>query len=276
MAATLGQSFEWMRNATEWVGNVVAGGAFWGGVLFAVSIGAIASIAYHRRHQTSSVTISLPFGLGSVTYENSAQDRVLAWQMYVQLKTRKAALPFDDRRDVIADVYASLYELAGVTRELLLVMSLSDLQRPKGVSELVLRVLNDGIRPHLTRWQAAFRSWWDQQISDQHNRGKDPREIQRQYPHYAALVQELKRTNTELSKFAEELLLIARSDRRTLAKRAKAGAKPIAPVSSAAPPAKVESRADAQSRGEAFTPPDMPYTPAPSNQRNSEREELPT
>ena len=185
-------------------------------------VGIIWFVFYRRRHHASSVTISLPFGLGSVTYENSVQDRVLAWRMYVQLKTRKAALPFDEKCDLIADVYASLYDLFGVTRELLSSTPLSDVQRPNGVWELILRVLNDGIRPHLTRWQASFRCWWDQQLKDTRNEGVEPQELQREYPRYHELVVDLERTNTELSKFAEELLLIARTNWKTAKTKAKA------------------------------------------------------
>ena len=45
-----------------------------------------------------SVSIGLPFGLGSATFELTRQDRVAAWKLHVQLVTRKAALPFDQRR----------------------------------------------------------------------------------------------------------------------------------------------------------------------------------
>jgi len=75
----------------------------------------------------------------------------------------------------------------------------------------MLRVQNDGLRPHLTRWQADFRKWWDRANRLEQNAATSPQEIQRQYPRYAALVDDLKTTNTELSKFADELLGIARA-----------------------------------------------------------------
>jgi hypothetical protein len=187
---------------------------FWYGVgAGAVLVLIVLGIVVGRRYRAKSMTIGMPFGLGSITYESSTEDRVLAWKMYVQLTTRKAALPFDDSHDLIADVYSSLYELFQVTRDLLSGMPLADIGRHKGVADLILRTLNDGLRPHLTRWNAPYRRWWEQQLSDPTQSGKTPREVQQQYLHYKELVEDLKRTNTELSRFADELLAIARSDR---------------------------------------------------------------
>ena len=180
------------------------------GVLLAAGVCVVAT---RRRYRASSMTISLPFGLGSVTYETSSDDRMIAWKMYVQLKTRKAALPFDEAHDVVADVYSSLYELFPVARELLSGMRLDDIARPKGVAEVILRTLNYGLRPHLTHWNACYRWWWEKQIEARIHDGKTPQQIQQEYPQYKELVNDLKQTNTELLRFSDELLAIVRADR---------------------------------------------------------------
>src|SRR5438552_17816145 len=98
----------------------VSGQHFWYGVGVGVVISLIVlAVIVNRRYRAKSMTINMPFGLGSIVYGSSTEDRVLAWKMYVQLSTRKAALLFDDSHDVIAEVYSSLYELFSVTRELL-------------------------------------------------------------------------------------------------------------------------------------------------------------
>ena len=51
----------------------------------------------------------------------------------------------------------------------------------------------------------------DETVKDATNQGKYPQDVQRQYPHYIELVSDLKRTNTELSKLADDLLMIARA-----------------------------------------------------------------
>lgn len=63
---------------------------------------------FRRRTAAQSVSIGLPFGLGSATFDLTKKDRVAAWKLHVQLVTRKAALPFYQKDDVIADVLASL------------------------------------------------------------------------------------------------------------------------------------------------------------------------
>lgn len=167
-----------------------------------------------RRYPSYSVSIGLPFNLGSRTYDTTPRDRIVAWKLYVQLATRKAALPFDEKYDLISDVYDSLFALFGVTRDLLLELPPHEFEREEGVAPLLLRVINDGLRPHLTQWQSAYRAWWEDAIKAEGNGGKPPQEVQRQYPLYQKLVSDLKRTNTELSKLADDLLTIARAARR--------------------------------------------------------------
>jgi hypothetical protein len=180
------------------------------GILIAA---AICILRLRRRYRVNSITISIPFGLGSVTVEPSSEDRLIAWRMYVQLTTRKAALPFDEAHDVVVEIYSSLYELFPVTRELLSSMKLDDVARRKGVADVILRTLNDGLRPHLTTWNASFRQWWEVQVANKANKKHTPQELQQKFPRYKELVDDLKRTNTELSRFADELLAIARADR---------------------------------------------------------------
>ena len=164
-----------------------------------------------RRGRATSRTINLPFNLGNVTYDLSEQERVLAWQLHVQLVTRKAALSFDEEHDVIVEVYDSLYDLFSITRSLVMNMPLQEIEKRESVADLMLRVLNDGLRPHLTNWQADFRRWWTQSLNDPANNQKRPQELQRSYPQYVALVHDLGNMNIELSKYAEDLLAIARA-----------------------------------------------------------------
>jgi hypothetical protein len=168
---------------------------------------------FYQRHRygSYSVNIGLPFNLGSRTYDTTPWDRVVAWKLYVQLTTRKAALPFDEDFDLISEVYDSLFAIFAVTRKLLLGLPPHEFEREGGVAPLLLRVINDGLRPHLTRWQADFRMWWDGALAATTTQGKSPQEVQRMYPQYSELVTDLKRTNTELSKLADELLTIARA-----------------------------------------------------------------
>jgi len=79
---------------------------------------------------------------------------------------------------------------------------------------LLLRVLNDGIRPYLTRWHASYRVWWDNANELPENKEKSPQEIQRTFQNYMDLTLELKNMNDELIKYAEELLAIVYAGQR--------------------------------------------------------------
>lgn len=213
-AATQQDAVSRVHAAIDAVAATVSAQHFWYGIgVGVVLVSIVLALIRNRRYRAKSMTISIPFGLGSIVYESSTEDRLLAWKMYVQLSTRKAALLFDDSDDVVAEVYASLYELFAVTRELLSGTPLSDVERPKGVANLILRILNDGLRPHLTRWNSPYRRWWDQQLADGANGRRTPQEIQQDYPMFRELVADLKLTNIELTRFTDELLAIARADR---------------------------------------------------------------
>lgn len=164
-------------------------------------------------YRRTTVTVALPFGLGSVTYEISEEDRRAAWQLYVQLKTRKATLPFDTQNDLLVEVLDSVYEVVDITRGLLTAMPLPSTESI-GVSDLMLRVLNDGLRPFLTRWQADFRRWWDLAIEDPADREERPQAIQRLYPRFEELVQDLIQMNQNLDEYARGLLAVALPQRR--------------------------------------------------------------
>ena len=193
----------------SWLRGLLSTGEFWLGVPMGVLILAgMGILVLRRRLRVTQVEINLPFGLGNITYEATDRDRVLAWKMYVQLKTRKAALPFDEEHDVIADVFESLHDVFPVTRDLLSEVNPHHGEAQRSVADFVLRVLNDGIRPYLTRWHATYRMWWDAAVAVSENKNKSAQETQRAFPQYAELTADLKKMNDELAKYAEELLAI--------------------------------------------------------------------
>ena len=105
--------FLWIKQVFSITSNL----KFWDGVLFCVAIGFVTQILkWRRKYEITSVNINLPFSLGNMTYSAANQDRVVAWKLYVQLRTRKAALIFDEKQDIIADVYESLYSIFPMAR----------------------------------------------------------------------------------------------------------------------------------------------------------------
>jgi hypothetical protein len=68
-----------------------------------------------------------------------------------------------------------------------------------------MKVLNDGLRPHLTTWQAKYRRWYDREAQVDANEQLPPQMIQKKYEEYGALVSDMKRVNSMLVKYASAL-----------------------------------------------------------------------
>lgn len=143
----------------------------------------------------------------------------IAYQAWVELKTRKAGLLFDEDHDVIAEVYNSWYELFGRLRDLVKSIpahQLRDCSDTRKLVDWLVRVLNEGLRPHLTRWQAKFRRWYEHE-SSQHP-GLPPQELQRRFPEFAALVKDLKEVNVQLVEYAAWLRTVAEGEQTPIIK----------------------------------------------------------
>jgi hypothetical protein len=80
-------------------------------------------------------------------------------------------------------------------------------------------VLNVGLRPHLTRWQAEFRRWYERAKTNPANAARSPQAIQRDFGQYAELTEDLQRILSAMVKYTDIL-----SD---LAEGAERGAKTV-------------------------------------------------
>ncbi len=149
-------------------------------------------------------------GIGGVKIRPSYADMQVAHRAWVELVTRKAALPFDEENDVIAEVYDSWYQLFGRMRDLIKEIPAQKLRSSRDTRELVrlmVDALNKGLRPHLTRWQARFRRWYEAQLTAQE--GVPPQTLQRQFPEYDALIKDLRIINQQILEYAELLRTIS-------------------------------------------------------------------
>ena len=109
------------------------------------------------------------FGIGNqkVKLRPNLVDSQIAYKIWVELSTRKIGIAVDLEKDVIVEVYNSWYEFFSVTRELIKEIPASKLRRKdtQRIVNLSIDVLNHGIRPHLTEWQARFRRWYENGLS---------------------------------------------------------------------------------------------------------------
>ncbi len=148
-------------------------------------------------------------GIGSLKIRPNHDDVQVAHRAWVELATRKAGLPLDRENDVIVEIYDSWYELFGEMRRLAEEFPAQKLRADdtRKVVDLIVEALNRGLRPHLTRWQARFRRWYDQAAMA--NPDMSPQEVQRLYPHYEELVTDLERVNGELLEYIDLLKALA-------------------------------------------------------------------
>ena len=104
---------------------------------------------------------------------------------------------------MITEVYDSWYEAFKIIRKQLEEIPEERIGDAKELIDIVLKVLNDGLRPHLTKWQAKYRAWYKKE--KEKNQNMTPQEIQKMYPEYQELVSDLKKTNEIMINFSKEL-----------------------------------------------------------------------
>ena len=165
----------------------------------------------HSRRKWKAVEANIGLGnIGNVKICPDEDIACIAHQAWVEIMTRKAGLPFDERNDVIVEVYNSWYELFKELRHLLRSIpatEIRDSDDAKKLVEIIMKAMNDGLRPHLTRWQAKFRRWYDGEIK----KGSEltPQAAQERYPEFAELTEDLKIVNKQMVQFADVLKQIA-------------------------------------------------------------------
>jgi hypothetical protein len=201
-----------------WGVDVHVGSILIGAVLTLILI--IATASRRRRPGWRVTKANFTFaGFGQVEICPTNDVARIAHNAWVELHSRKAAIPFDPEHDVIVEIYNSWYALFGILRTLAKEIPVDSVRAANGapvLTEVLLGSLNDGLRPHLTRWQARFRRWYDSAIRDGQHDSLSPQEVQRLFPQYDALMEDLLTVNAGMVQFSEELRKIAHDRRREL------------------------------------------------------------
>lgn len=183
-------------------------------ILFIVFLVGIAIYGLWRRKSSSAwapVEANISLGqLGNVRIAPSYGDIQIAHKAWVELASRKAGIPFDEQNDVIVEVYDSWYALFAEMRNLAKLIPADKVRKNESTKELVhllIDALNQGLRPHLTCWQAKFRRWYESEIAKHPE--KTPQEIQKLHPQYQELVEDLRNVNRELIQYTSFIKEVA-------------------------------------------------------------------
>lgn len=146
-----------------------------------------------------------------LNFKPNYTDRQIGYAIWVELSTRKIGLEIDFENDVIVEVYNSWYDFFAVTRELLKGVSVSQIENTstRAIINLSIDILNDGLRPHLTQWQARYRRWYENELkkhdSDPTTTVVDLQEIQKTFPFYDELKLDMERVNKGLIAYRKKM-----------------------------------------------------------------------
>lgn len=140
--------------------------------------------------------------------ERNYENLYIANRIHIELTTRKAAILIDENNDNIEEIYDSWYKLFNIIRDEIKTVPgkyLKDHDPTKALIGLTRKILNDGMRPHLTEHQAKFRRWLENAKEEKINNSLSPQELQKKYPEFDNLVTSMKNVNLILSNYANEL-----------------------------------------------------------------------
>lgn len=171
-------------------------------IIIAVIAGLIFLVvrAYSKHRLVDWELDGAELGLGDqkFAFKPNNTDRQIAYSIWVELSTRKIGLPIDAEDDVISEVYDSWYAFFSVTREMIKDIPVSKVRgaSTSKIIDLSVEVLNEGLRPHLTKWQARFRHWYDRQMDSKSD--AEPQELQKNFPAYDELMADLLEVNKRL------------------------------------------------------------------------------
>ena len=156
--------------------------------------------------------VDIGIGNQRIKIKPNHQNMQIAYKLWVELSTRKIGLEIDFENDVIYEIYDSWYEFFGLTRGLIKDTPISQIWKDSNTKDLVkvaIGVLNEGIRPHLTKWQARYRKWYESEIKKEETKDLSPQEIQKKYPQYQELTNEMSKVNKNLISYKDILKKIA-------------------------------------------------------------------
>ena len=151
--------------------------------------------------------INLGIGNNSVKLSYCRKDQEIAYKIWVELITRKIGIPFDKEYDVVIEIYNSWYEFFKITRELLKELPVNKIASSNELILLTEKVLNNGLRPHLTKWQAQYREWYS--IALEEGKHMSPQDLQKSFPYYNDLIIDLIATNNRMINYKELMYKIA-------------------------------------------------------------------
>ena len=147
---------------------------------------------YLRTAQLTEIKVNVP-QISELTFVVNNDARQVAWKLYVEVVTRVSTQPLADDEGRIREALTSLYGLFATTRETLKGSRPSvPVSGGQTVEILAVRMLNQEIRPFLSKWHPRLKEFEDADpngpdIAWQHHQDcrRDLRAVQSRLVEYA-------------------------------------------------------------------------------------------
>ncbi|MGD1910980.1 MAG: hypothetical protein ACFB2X_09040 [Rivularia sp. (in: cyanobacteria)] len=157
-------------------------------------------------NKLTKVSLNLPFGIGGTEWEPDDTEKRAAWSLFIELVTRVSIQPLEPEKDqgLLREALASLHSLFATTREILREAGPDIGASHRSVGGIAITVLNQGLRPFLSKWHPSLQSWEAQRpltIS--------PQEHERNWKYEAQLRTEMELLRRNLEEYAVALSVIA-------------------------------------------------------------------
>lgn len=191
-----------------------------GGMIVLAGVIGLAILFFSKRFQTwrrgyfEIDEAMIGIGNQKVKIRPNYEDLQIAYQLWIELTTRKIGLPLDEENDVIVEIFDSWYAFFGIARELIKEIPVPKLRSQESTQQIVrisVTVLNLELRPHLTQWHARYRRWWENALKDEKLAELSPQALQRHYPEYDQLMADMKRVNQRLVAYASMMEALVHS-----------------------------------------------------------------
>jgi hypothetical protein len=154
--------------------------------------------------KAKSLSVGLPFGLGSLEFEANEAEQRAAWSLYVELTTRVAIQPFDSNTGSLRSVLTSLYSVFSLTRETLRDAGPGVAHGPNSFGPVAIKVLTEGLAPFTTKWHQALLDYEQKRPS-----GVSVSAHERAWEHFSTMQNELAELQTQMRIYADILGKIA-------------------------------------------------------------------
>lgn len=131
-------------------------------------------------------------------------EQKAAWRLYVEINTRVATQPLKANQGLLREALNSLYKIFDVTREILKEAGPEVAMGKESLGFYAMAILNDILRPFLTKWHPMLLDWENQRKPSQ-----SMIKHEKEWTHSKTLRKELETLRKDLIKYCNALQVLS-------------------------------------------------------------------